>query len=161
MPPEYLVSKATTRSTKLGWSKKKNVWSTKQKLYSIARERLTASFLILIPGLFEIIAQSADGSTKHFCEFAMWILPGNRLFVTFYNLVSKHMTAPAWWWDKILLNIKDSQNKFTFQSVYQCNVKLSYIYLLKEIIVRQFWRLEPFLPHFLVKQLITEVMILC
>ena len=64
--PKYLGSKAATLRTKLGESLEKTLDKIKltweMKFCSIARS--SAYFYILSPGLFEIIAQSAHGSTK-------------------------------------------------------------------------------------------------
>ena len=65
--PKLLVSKATTLPTKLGGSKKrwllnkiKLTWD--KKIVFHCKEWWAASLFILFPGLFEIVAQSADGT---------------------------------------------------------------------------------------------------
>ena len=66
------MSKATTLSTKLGMSKKR--WLLNKNQNNLGKENcifhckeLRAAFIfILFPGLFEIVAQSADGTAKLF-----------------------------------------------------------------------------------------------
>ena len=69
------------------WLLNKIKWSLEKKTVFHCNEWWATSLLILILGLFEIIAQSAHGSAIHFVQCTCtWRLSGNGCFWTFCTL---------------------------------------------------------------------------
>ena len=111
---KLLVSKATTLRTKLGGSKKR--WLLKQNNINLGKGNFiplqglwATSLFITFPGLFEIIAQSADGTA--ILIYGMYVdvgrKSGNGCLGTFCTLgyclilkkVPNELVSPNWlWW---------------------------------------------------------------